>query len=245
MLRNDKKAIEALCTVLDPFLDEHGKLHVTLPDSSGKCQLWPANSPEVRAFVSAWLFEQGDDGLPSSAAIQSVCELLRGIALRKPRQIATTSQGLPVLTRLEEVVQIYANEGGGSGTPTELRRRLTDLASRRQLLKGAENWPDSEDALGKQLAAAREKLAAYGVVLNRNETARPRTWSIMAKEFAGADGASILASDESVVDVSAPNQGDTTSCGSGDTATPRDTIFPLNTNVPDRINHHLSNGRSI
>jgi hypothetical protein len=135
--------------------------------------------PLARDIVKLMLCSVVKRGFPTDSEARAAMDVIRGYAFSRPRRVAETSADYLITKRpLAQAVLAMARKGGTKKPLRDLLAMLNRTALREGIDMNKGPWPVNEDALGKQLSLIMELVNRKGVMLVRNETERPRTWTI-------------------------------------------------------------------
>ena len=165
---------------LNPFMDQEGEtyIEVEVPGIDRPEQI-PLDTSLARDIVKAMLCSVVKRGFPTEQETRTAVDIIRGHAFPRPRRVAETSADYLIAKRpLAQAVLAVARKGGTKKPLPAMLATLNRMAQREGIDINKGPWPANEDSLGKQLSQMVALLHRKGVALVRNETDRPRTWTI-------------------------------------------------------------------
>jgi len=171
-----------IATSLEPFMNKDGETFIVVQSGAGERPEQVAMSSDLaRKLVRSKLCPLFTKGFATDHETRVAIEVIEAFAFQNPRKEAEANLGLDMARKpLARAVLAIARSGGTKKDLPQLLAMLLRTAQRHAIDFKKGPWPENVDALGKQLSSLIALMEKMGVILQRHETERPRTWSISA-----------------------------------------------------------------
>lgn len=172
--------LRSLLEALDPYQGLDGGVYIRFTsDANGTPQVLdlPVNDERAFRMIRAQLFHGCEDGIPSTAEVANFIETLEGTAYSQPRREVHLDPEFLISSLFVRVIIEIVNRGGMTDTPRALLGYVKKIGD--ELEVSANEFPSTEDQMGRRLTQLIVPLRQYGIALIRHDS-RPRKWTIEA-----------------------------------------------------------------
>jgi hypothetical protein len=210
-------AIVELIVSLAAFMTRSGTVFINRPrqthDGRTEFEQVPLQSPQTRKWLKNLFGPKTKRGYVTEAELRTFIDMIEGYAIGRPLgELSSCSAELIHQKPLMHGLYLLAKLGPTRDTPAHLLAKTNTTLRQHGIVVDDPSYPATEDAFGRQLTSLQDDARQMGVVLQRHENDRPRTWSVYLAEDAPAS--SVGSDAREVTDPGSCNDG---TCGQGDT----------------------------
>jgi hypothetical protein len=180
--------LQELINLTKPFMDTADQAFFYMPLDlddelkTTKHRVVSLDSTPALQYIRVVLTTHSPRGHVTDPEVKGAAEFLKGFAATQERQQTDLDVAQLIKTRtLVNALVKLRDQGGTRDTPKGIHRRLEHIVRRYELKKDP-TWPDTEDALGRQLAELKPIAHKLGMILD-NLRGTQRQWIVMPVEF--------------------------------------------------------------
>ncbi len=182
-------AIVELIVSLAAFMTRSGTVFINRPrqthDGRTEFEQVPLQSPQTRKWLKTLFGPRIKRGYVTEGELRTFIDMIEGYAIGKPLgELSSCSAELIHQRPLMHGLYLLSKQGPTRDTPANLLAKTNTTLRQHGIVVDDPSYPATEDAFGRQLISLLDDARQMGVILQRHENDRPRTWSVYLAEDA-------------------------------------------------------------